>query len=281
MSTALAVAEEYQTPQVATSLDPAGDSKQLIAVLEDQRACFYRFKAETQELAEIRFDLEIDLPDRVLDTVAPVFVDALRGRTRDAVRMVLLINSSEMADDIVQVVLDCVRGIRESSGHVVAYGGGRIGRSANKAWLRADEKYSVAGTWTVYSDERQATQIFDDLDSMRDHFGETTGYTTADDQHGPIEDFWKGVSQTLEEEQRRETSNQVMRQFHSWMEQSNLELLHQLTDWERGTRQDPHSEELFYERVKAVQDLVGLHILVSMNRWVWAVKENPKKLFKG
>lgn len=251
-------------PRVAPHLDQAEDPDQLIAILEDRRVRFYRFKAGTQELNEIQVDPKIDSHDRALDSIAPASVDELRGRTRDAVQMVLLINSAGMTEGTVQIVLDCMEEIKGFSGRVIAYGGGNIREFASKAWLRADERYSLADTNVMAHHERRATRIFDDFDSIRAHFSETTGWRTADNQSDPIEDFWEGVFQALEEEQRGKTWTQIMGEFHSWMERSNLELLYDLTDWKRGTKQNPKPEALFLRRVKEVSHTLAVHLFEAM-----------------
>lgn len=256
--------EDAIRPPVAPCLDLAEDPSQLIAILEDLRVRFYHFKASTQELSEIPVDPNIDSHDRVLDAIAPVSVNELRGRTREAVQMVLLINSEGMPKEAAQLVLDCIQEIKEHSGRVVAYGGGNLRESAIRTWLKADERYSVTDTNVMARDERRATQVFDDLDSIREHFSETTGWLASGDQHGPIEDFWEGVSRILEEKQRQKTWTQIMIQFQSWLKKSNPQLLDELTDWKRGARQNPHSEVVFFERSKMVSDTLAVHIFQGM-----------------
>lgn len=256
--------EYEQGPQVALGLDLAEDPSQLIAILEDQRIRFFHFKASIRELNEIQVDPNIDSHDRVLDAIAPATVDELRGRTRNAVQMVLLVNSVDMPEGVSQIALDCIKEIKEFNGRVIAYGGGNLRESAIRAWLKADQRYSVAGTNVMARDERQATQVFDDLDSIRAHFSETTGWIASENQHEPIEDFWEGVSRILEEEQRRKTWGEVMTQFQAWLEQTDKDLLYELVDWKRGTRQNPHSEAMFFERSRRVSDTLAVHIFEGM-----------------
>lgn len=249
-------------PRVTPHLDQVEDPDQLIAILEDHQVRFYQFKAGAQELKEIQVDPEIDSVDRLLDTVAPVSVDELRGRVRDAVQMVLLINSANMPEDTAQIVLDCMREIKEFDGHVIAYGGGNVRSNALIAWSSANERYSVQGT--NYTPERNATRVFDNLSDMCDHFKSTTGWRTSD-QGGPIEDFWEGVSQVLEEKQMRRAMlkawTQVMNKLHLWLSQTDPELLERLVDWQRGPSiRDTRSNE----RSKVISDTVSGHLLQMM-----------------